>query len=151
MRYTLIYRQYSTPIGTPRFFTFSALRDWAHARIPKNILSAKQSIKLTGLGVEAFDACAAAILEVQQVFSTCLLPNAMQKWTPTMEHGYLVLEVSNWYFSNRDIADDNLHLLDCIDLLHLLCNWMPFNTCHLKDNEVLYFERQKSERFVYPQ
>ena len=129
------------------FFFFSS--SYTYLRIPKNPRSAKQWIKLTGLGCDAFDLCATAILEIYQVFSSQLPPQALQPWTPSTENGYLVLELSNRYFSDQEVVDEEIPLTDVWGPLHLLRNWMPSDARHSRDNEVLYYERRFIDGQVY--
>lgn len=117
-------------------------------RIPKNILAAKQWVKLSGLGLDAFDQCATAILEIQQVLSTHLPANTLQPWSPKVERGCMTIEVANRYFSDQEIADEDEVLGDAIDPLHLLRNRMPSNARHTRDNEVLYYERRGTKGCV---
>lgn len=107
-------------------------------------MAARQWIKLTGLGVDAFDSCATAILEIQQVLSSHLPHQTMQTWSPGTENGHIVLEFSNRYFSDSGICDEDVSITSEIDPLSLLRNRMPSRARHSMDNQVLYYERQTS-------
>lgn len=111
-------------------------------------MSAKQWVKLSGLGLDAFDQCATAILEIQQVLSTHLPASALQPWAPKVERGCMTIEFSNRYFSDQEIADEEEVIGDTIDPLHLLRNRMPSQARHTKDNGVLYYERRGAKGYV---
>ena len=106
-------------------------------------MAAKQSVRLTGLGQDSFDACAIAILELQQVLAAQLPPGSMSKFVPGKDSGYLTLEFSNRYFTvDTDHQLDAADLNPYIDPLNILGNRALANARHTSDNEVLYFERQ---------
>lgn len=116
-------------------------------RLPRNVLSAKQAIRLTGLGREAFDACAVAILEIQQILSGQLPPNSLQRYQPGTEQGYLTLEFANRYFTVSNNSDDQeVPMNTYIDPVSVLRERVPANAKHTADNEVLYFEKRTTTR-----
>lgn len=108
--------------------------------MPPKVLQARQSVKLTGLGVDKFDAYIRGIMEICEVLSMHVPANAMQPYTPAIENGNLVLEFGNRYLSIGQDAQDEEIDLAAIDPLRLLRNRMPPGARHVDDNQVLYYE-----------
>ena len=105
-------------------------------------MSAKQAVRLTGLGREAFDSCALAILEIQQVLSGQLPLNSLERYRPGTEQGFLTLEFANRYLTVSSNSDDQeVPMNEYIDLVSVLSERVPANAKHTSDNEVLYFEK----------
>ena len=108
-------------------------------------MSARQAVKLSGLGVTGFEQYIAAVLAIQQVFASHLPADLLERWTPGTEHGYPILEVSNRYFTHRKEAqDEEVDMEPTLDPAGLLRSVMPSFACYTADNKVLYFERKAS-------
>ena len=117
------------------------------SRLPRNVTAAKQSVRLTGLGQEGFDACALAILEIQHVLSGQLPPNSLEKFHPGTEQGHLTLDFSNRYLTlTEENSDQEVPMNSYIDPVSVLRERTPSNARHLADNEVLYFEKRPTSR-----
>ena len=112
------------------------------------MINAKQSITITGLGIDSFESCAVAILEIQQMFSGAVPAGAMDKWLPNTEQGCIALEFANRYFSDSDISDADVQLSDDVDPNHILRDNIPSGTRHTTDNEVLYYEKSETDGYA---
>ena len=115
-------------------------------RLPKQPITAKQSVVLTGLGSDKFDQCARGILEVHTKLSSSLPPGSLQLWRPLTDQGRICLEFSNRYFaSGTDSMDQSdVALGSGIDPAGVLAQECPEGR-HTEDNVVLYFDRTKDE------
>ncbi|KAI0755937.1 hypothetical protein BC629DRAFT_1272449, partial [Irpex lacteus] len=113
--------------------------------LPKNPLSAKQSIVLTGLGTKQFEQAARAILAIRSAFVSILPDDTLLPWTPIIDGGHKCLEFSNRYFSSGQMDGLNPVEFDpSIDPKGILAN-LETNGKHTDDNVVLYFERVKAQ------
>ncbi|KAI0084161.1 hypothetical protein BDY19DRAFT_898899, partial [Irpex rosettiformis] len=109
--------------------------------LPKNILSAKQSIVLTGLGAESFTKAAHAVLVIRSMFTANLPHDSLLPWTPIVDSGHQCLEFSNRYFSTSQF--EGLTAVDfdpAVDPKGILAS-LEVDGKHTDDNVVLYFER----------
>lgn len=115
--------------------------------MPRNVRSLKQSIVLSGLGLDRFEKYTTAILSIRNVLDGSLPAGALQAWTPVSENGYVGIEFGNRYFSTNEEADGRL-------AVPLSKDMDPFNILsqiigkgiHTEDNEVVYFERRAFNR-----
>lgn len=123
-------------------------------RLPSNISSAKQSVRLSGLGLEAFNKSIHGLLEIQEVLSLHVPLNTMTPWSPLREKGHPVLEFGNRYFTSvKDGQDENEDdiPLDSIDPAHVLRSRVPPGARHLSDNVVLYYQMPpRRDRYSFP-
>ena len=104
---------------------------------------------MTGLGADQFDACAAGALAIQRVLSTHAPEDAMQKWRPGSSNGFLHLDISNrWFTRDRDGDDLGMPIPDDLDPFNILRSRMSSRSRYTTENEVLYYERVKSKRYI---
>ncbi|KAI0086715.1 hypothetical protein BDY19DRAFT_894419, partial [Irpex rosettiformis] len=109
--------------------------------LPKNILSAKQLILLTGLGAEGFTKASRAVLAIRSMFTSNLPRNSLLPWTPIVDNGHQCLEFSNCYFSTSQLEGLNPVEFDpAVDPKGILAS-LEVDGKHTDDNVVLYFER----------
>ena len=110
-------------------------------RIPKNPITAKQSIVITGLGSVEFERSARAVLQIHTLFGSTVPEDTLLPWKPLRDSEYVCLEFSNRYFKGKD--DGNSAVLplprniDPYDMLRAKCHGAE----HTEDNVVLYYER----------
>ncbi|KAI0727875.1 hypothetical protein BC629DRAFT_1259349, partial [Irpex lacteus] len=114
-------------------------------QLPKNPMTAKQSVTLTGLGSKEFEAAARAILAIHTMFSSTLPEDALVPWKPHKDMDYVCLEFYNRYFKSRDdVGSAVLDIGPDIDPLGVLRSRCPLGE-HTEDNAVLYFERKTND------
>jgi hypothetical protein len=114
-------------------------------RLSKNVLAAKQSITITGLGCDAFSKSARAILEIHSLFASALPPDSLQMWTPLMDENCICLEFSNRYLTPVHEADlEAVDLGPEIDPVGILASNAQ-GGIYTEDNVVTYFETIKNE------
>lgn len=111
-------------------------------RLGKNASAARQSVKLTGLGIDSFNESAQAMLELSQVIARQLPPGALMDFMPSQEQGFIVLEFANRYFSSAkdSVQAQEIEIPKTIDPFGILRLHIG-NGRYTEDNEVLYFER----------
>ena len=129
-----------------RYIDSTTLTRLSH-RLSKNPRTAKQSVVVSGLGSEAFDRCARAILEVHAKLAAALPPGTLEEWKPIMDEGKICLEFSNRYFAVSSDGE-NLHTVSLsseIDPFGLLAEAVPDGR-HTEDNQVLYYDRIVQEK-----
>ncbi|KAI0340233.1 hypothetical protein BDW22DRAFT_1334836 [Trametopsis cervina] len=114
-------------------------------QLPKNTLAAKQSVVLTGLNCEAFNAAGRAIIEIHSYLSSTLPDGSLQAWTPAKDDDSICLEFSNRYFMSGDRVDklDSIPFTREVDPKGILHGRIQGLT-HTEENEVLYFEKSCS-------
>lgn len=112
-------------------------------RLPKHLRSLRQSILVSGLGLEQFEQYTKAIMSIRQVLDGHLAAGMLQEWTPSTENGYLCLDFSNRYFSTNEEADgrSTFPLSKDLDPFGILAK-AAGKGVHTEDNTVMYFERR---------
>ncbi len=109
--------------------------------LPKNLLSAKQSIVLTGLGTKEFSQAARAVLAIHSMFASSLPGDTLIPWSPITDSGHKCLEFSNRYFSTGQLDGTSPAEFDVgMDPKGILAG-LEVNGKYTDDNIVLYFER----------
>ena len=104
---------------------------------------------MTGLGAEQFDTFAAGALAIQHVLSSHAPEDAMIKWHPGSSNGFLHLDISNrWFTRDRDGDDLEMPIPDDLDPFNILRSRMSSRARYTAENEVLYYERVKSKKYV---
>ncbi|KAI0788939.1 hypothetical protein BC629DRAFT_1288231, partial [Irpex lacteus] len=109
-------------------------------RIPKNPVTAKQSVVITGLGGEQFEDCVRAIMAIHTQFAAQFPPDVLLPWAPQNEDGHVCLEFSNRYFSPISDPGAALEFDTSVDPQGILKN-LDVAGKHTEDNKVLYYER----------
>ena len=64
-------------------------------RVSKNGRGAKQTVSLSGMGLEVFAENVTAVLHLYQLLDGCLAQGTLQPWKPALHHGHASLEFSN--------------------------------------------------------
>ena len=119
--------------------------------IPRNrsfVISLKQEVTISGLGVEGFEAAARGVLVIYQGFQARVsaLNGQLREWSPTPSDTDLTLTFGNRYLTrNKEIGNDEV-----VDISHVVD---PFNVLrpllrlesHTSDNVVEYWERHFTE------
>lgn len=86
------------------------------------------------------------ISQIRSVLSSSLQEGALQNWSPRRNRNHIVLTFTNRYFSNeKDGTFEICSLSPAYDPLGILRRTVP-SGLHTVDNEVLYFERFKTEK-----
>ena len=108
----------------------------------------KQSITVTGLGCEPFEA---AVRGIQCIYETfCLhintLGGTLRKWTPSLDSEDLTLTFNNRYltFAKNASQDSIINLSRTIDPFNILGPQLT-NQVHTLDNVVEYWERTEAQ------
>ncbi|KAI0640355.1 hypothetical protein C8Q79DRAFT_921845 [Trametes meyenii] len=113
--------------------------------IPANthrIIDLKQSVTITGLGVEPFDDAGAAVLAVYNQFSAHLKGHHLRTWQPERANAHLSLTFGNRYLTPVKFADGEPHgdLSEVVDPFNVLRPHLS-SQVHLQENVVEYWER----------
>ena len=110
----------------------------------KNPRFARQSVLLSGLGLDQFHRTFDALLEIGTVIEDNLPNGKLRRPTPRLERGFPVLQFSNRYFADSSEAGaSDAVSMDAVDPMKILRAAVP-DGIHTLDNEVLYFERRTS-------
>ncbi|KAI0337021.1 hypothetical protein BDW22DRAFT_1340590, partial [Trametopsis cervina] len=111
-------------------------------QLPKNVLAAKQSVVLTGLGSGVFDTMGRAVMEVHSYLASTLPDGSLQPWVPRKDEDCICLEFSNRYFTPLNNTDhqEGIPFSKTVDPNGVLGRY-AMEMKHTEDNEVLYFER----------
>ncbi|KAI1793219.1 hypothetical protein LXA43DRAFT_1059933, partial [Ganoderma leucocontextum] len=124
--------------------------------IPRNssrLIDLKQSVTLTGLGVQGFDAAVRGIQNIYQVFANHISKSGgrLREWVPGRDQQDLTLTFASRYLtSSRDAGEEPLaDLAEFVDPFNVLRPLLR-GEVHTVDNVVEYWERRKySEGFDY--
>ncbi|KAI0645310.1 hypothetical protein C8Q79DRAFT_912123 [Trametes meyenii] len=114
--------------------------------IPANthrIIDLKQSVTITGLGVEPFDDAAAAAMAIYNQFSAHLKGHHLCTWQPERANAHLSLTFGNRYLTPVKFADGEPHedLSEVVGPFNVLRPHLS-SQVHLQENVVEYWERQ---------
>ncbi|KAI1788706.1 hypothetical protein LXA43DRAFT_1097017 [Ganoderma leucocontextum] len=119
--------------------------------IPRNLsrlTDLKQSVTLTGLGVESFDAAVRGVQAVHQFFHNHVSRGGahLREWVPGRDGQDLTLTFANRYLmSSRDAAGEtSLDMAGIIDPFNVLQPLLR-GEAHLADNVVEYWERREGD------
>lgn len=105
----------------------------------------KQSVKISGLGVEPFADALRGIQELQSVLATQVDRAAMAPYVVLTDSGYGILEAGNRYFSSSQEAQGQppVPLGNHIDPVGILATVKTdIKGVHIQDNVVEYYERR---------
>ena len=109
----------------------------------------KQSVKITGLGLSAFEAGLQGIQALHSVIGSQVDYTTLSAVQMEAERGHPVLEAANRYFSSQveSQGQDTAELGPHVDPYGILAKLGDAQRgLHLQDNKVEYFERQRSDR-----
>lgn len=111
-------------------------------RVSKNGRGAKQTVSLSGMGLEVFAENVTAVLHLYQLLDGCLAQGTLQPWKPALHHGHASLEFSNRYFSSAKEADErvSMNIGADVDPFGILSG-LNVDGVHTEDNMVGYYER----------
>ena len=100
---------------------------------------------LTGLSFPKFNDAILSIHAIEDIFQWLVVERNMEAWVPSSFQGHTSFDVSNWYFTPRQHALQDHHLLfsPSIDLDNILSEAMGDEFVHTEDNEVEYYEAHK--------
>ncbi|KAI1787214.1 hypothetical protein LXA43DRAFT_896598 [Ganoderma leucocontextum] len=123
--------------------------------IPQNssrLIDLKQSVTLTGLGVQGFDAAVRGIQNIYQVFANHISKSGghLREWVPGRDQQDLTLTFASRYLtSSRDAGEEPLaDLAEFVDPFNVLRPLLR-GEVHTVNNVVEYWERRKySEGYV---
>lgn len=112
-------------------------------RTLNQLIDLKQSVTLTGLGMDRFDAAVHGMQTIHQVLSNHVSQAGghLRNWTPGRDGQDLTLTFANRYLTSaRDVGDetsiDMSAVVDPLNVLHPLIK----NEVHTADNVVEYWE-----------
>ena len=119
----------------------------AIVRLPKVVNHARQRIKLSGLGLPAFDKATQALLAIHTYFASHIPTSTLTDFQPLVYHGDIAIECSNRYFTLKEEirVGEELPLTDIIDPCNILRSGQV-DGHYTSDNEVLYFQRREQEK-----
>ncbi|KAM5532474.1 hypothetical protein V8D89_013890 [Ganoderma adspersum] len=118
------------------------------------LIDLKQSVTLTGLGTEGFDAAVCGVQTIHQVLSNHIswAGGHLRDWTPGHDGQDLTLMFGNHYLTSSRNTGDNvsIDMSPIVDPLNVLCPLIK-NEVHTTDNVVEYWERRgvHSTRYDY--
>ncbi|KAI0666355.1 hypothetical protein C8Q78DRAFT_984218, partial [Trametes maxima] len=113
-------------------------------QIPTNthrLIDLKQSVTITGLGVQPFDDAAAAVLAVYHQFSAHLKGHHLRIWQPERANAHLTLTFGNRYLTAAKFSDNEPHadLSEVVDPFNVLRPHLS-SQVHLQENVVEYWQ-----------
>ncbi|KAI0648855.1 hypothetical protein C8Q79DRAFT_904731, partial [Trametes meyenii] len=113
-------------------------------QIPSNshkLMTLKQSVALTGLGIQPFKDASAAIMAIYQQFNLYLKGNGLRQWNPEQAHPYLTLQFANRYLTPAKHAgnEPEVDLCEVVDPFEVLKPRLR-SEVHIQDNVVEYWE-----------
>lgn len=114
-------------------------------RLSRRDLRARQSVRLTGLGVNPFLKAVHGLLSLHESLATHRPGSTFSKFRPLEERGCVVVEVGNRFFLSQEEAGDlPVELMNpCIDPLNILGHLRDEKRgVHTEDNVVKYYERK---------
>ncbi|KAH8074204.1 hypothetical protein BXZ70DRAFT_1013197 [Cristinia sonorae] len=107
-------------------------------------LQPKQSVKITGLGLEEFDQALKGIQALRDVVSSQYDYTTLTPWKVETERTFSTLEASNRYFSSSHEASgqETVTLGKQVDPMGILLKiGQELRSVHVQDNVVAYYER----------
>lgn len=118
-------------------------------RIPRNrnrIIDMKQSVTVSGLGLEEFDGAVRAVKAIHQRFAAHVggLGGTLRDWSPQRDGEHLTLMFSNRYLTEAKYAagETPMDLGEFVDPLQVLRPMLVNRSeVHIQDNVVEYWER----------
>lgn len=117
-----------------------------------HLIDLKQSIALTGLGTDRFDAAVRGIQTIHQVLSNHIFQAGghLRDWTPGRDGQDLTLTFSNHYLTSaRDIGNkSSIDISTIVDPLNILCPLIKTEV-HTADNVVEYWECRNGDSTRY--
>jgi len=113
-------------------------------RLHPKALWVKQSIKLMGMGCQAFDEAVAGMVVVTQKLSGMYRAGSFLTWMPEHDNEHFLLSFSNRYLTPTRLANGESpctidSMIDPHGFLQQAASM--FNGIYLEDNRVLYYER----------
>ena len=125
-------------------------RVYPYTSIPRNLnrlIDIKQTITLTGLGTDAFDAAVHGIQTIHQVFHNHVTRGGsrLRDWVPGRDGQDLTLTFTNRYLTSpRDVGGEaSVDLSQVVDPFNILRPLIKGET-HTTDNVMEYWERKAS-------
>ena len=120
-------------------------------RLCPKALWAKQSIKLIGMGCQAFDEVVAGMVAVTQKMSGMYRLGSFSTWMPEHHNEHFLLSFSNQYLTATQLANGESPCtidptIDPHGFLQQATSM--FDGIHLEDNCVLYYEWLCKDRWV---
>ena len=105
----------------------------------------KQSVTISGLGVEGFDQAVQGVQNIYQCMQAQVTSRGfrLRDWTPRKEGGYLTMTFSSRYLTNSRDAEGEVPLgMEDVDPLNNLRPLLLNRTeVHVADNVVEFWER----------
>ena len=112
------------------------------SRLPREIMHARQSIRITGLGIDMFDQYITAILRLYDLFKSYLPEGSIEPWMPSMEQNTFVLDIHNRYLTwKSNLVGKALEFDSTLDPTGIFTRRIPSDATYSEESQVLYFER----------
>ncbi|EIW65145.1 uncharacterized protein TRAVEDRAFT_111478, partial [Trametes versicolor FP-101664 SS1] len=113
---------------------------------PNRLIDLRQTVTVSGLGVEPFDGAVSAVMTIYQHFCAHLVGHNLRTWSTSRLENHLTLSFGNRYLTASKFAEGEPRgdLSDVVDPFYILQPRLTTQV-HLQENVVEYWEKTVTE------
>ncbi|EIW51397.1 uncharacterized protein TRAVEDRAFT_84659, partial [Trametes versicolor FP-101664 SS1] len=113
---------------------------------PNRLIDLRQTVTVSGLGIEPFDKAVSAVMTIHQHFCAHLVGHNLRTWRTSRLENYLTLAFGNRYLTASKFAEGKPRgdLSDVVDPFYILQPRLTTQV-HLQENVVEYWEQTVTE------
>ncbi|KAL1938899.1 hypothetical protein VTO73DRAFT_11052 [Trametes versicolor] len=131
------------------FLVESTLPPIRHNQLPSNpnrLIDLRQTVTVSGLGMEPFDGAVSAVMTIYQHFCAHLVGHNLRTWSTSRLENHLTLSFGNRYLTASKFAEGEPRgdLSDVVDPFYILEPHLTTQV-HLQENVVEYWEQTVTE------